>query len=66
MRICGICKRSPRGTDGMQPLRVEANDVPGFTVEPGLYQACEECIEAAKPALAARLGVTVDNLPSFV
>lgn len=43
----------------MRPMRVHPGDL---DIEPGLYQACPECIEAHRPKVAARFGVPVDQV----
>ena len=66
-RLCGLCRRSPREDDAMgRPVRLKAEDLAGARphlskgvpadAEPGLYQLCEDCLEALVPVVDARLG----------
>lgn len=64
-RICGVCRISPREGEEMRCVRVREEDAEelravlklDFTIEPGLYQAIEEVVNAYRPIVAARLGV---------
>lgn len=60
VKMCGVCKRHPRGDDPTHPMRLHADDVAGETpaVEPGLYQSCRDCIAKFKPKIEARLRKT--------
>jgi hypothetical protein len=54
VRLCGICKRSPREDDPMGVIRLHPEDLAAGGQE-GAYQACEECLAKWTPIVKARL-----------
>ncbi len=70
--MCGICKLGIRAGENPGRVRVVAEDFTAEALEkipalrgevpgPGLYSACPQCIEAVKPAIAARTPVEWDT-----
>ena len=56
--LCGICKRLGLGRE-MIPIRLaagERTERDGTVVEPGLYNACPECVADHRAYLAAAMG----------
>jgi hypothetical protein len=50
--------RPPREGEDMRPMRLSEDDIEDK--EPGLYQACSECVEEHRERIAERLGVDVE------
>ena len=54
MRLCGICKRSPREDDPMSVIRLYPEYLANGA-DAGAYQCCSECLEKFTPVVKARL-----------
>ena len=67
MRVCPLCKRSPRESDPLQAVRLAHGDMADR--KPGLYHGCEECIATIRPNIVKRVNAehgtkfTVETLP---
>ena len=60
-RVCGVCEQNPREGHEMRPIRLSKGEVKGK--EPGLYDACDDCMTAKRETLAEERGVELHEVP---
>jgi hypothetical protein len=67
--MCGICQQSIREGSTLGRIRVTEEDLQSEEAKkakvkatrPGLYAACEDCVNALRPVIRGRLDVTEDQ-----